>query len=270
MVAGIDEELLKAIKQGTASAVQQRLNEMEQQKIDINATDQYGKTILYEVAQISSPEKIKLLLDHGANPKIATSQGSTPLHASTNTLINDSTSHDNAAEIALLLIQKGADVNAQDNNYGNSALHIAVNKGNLAVVKLLLERGANPELPNKRDLTPLALANSNTALSKKNNLAIREALENAIKNFKKDESESEATPTIAPVNRDDESSKTTTEISNDELLTEFKISPEKQLEKPITTTNQQSWFSVATRPAVAGAALLGLTGLVLYRYFSRK
>lgn len=60
-------------------------------------------------------------------------------------------------EMAKLLLQRGASVNAID-NAGSSPLHIAAEIGDIANVTTLLEHGANPNLHNKGGYTPLHLA----------------------------------------------------------------------------------------------------------------
>lgn len=55
------------------------------------------------------------------------------------------------------VIKSGVDINFGDHN-GNTPLHIAVATNNLEVAKLLLEKGANLEIKNKNNLTPLSLA----------------------------------------------------------------------------------------------------------------
>lgn len=44
------------------------------------------------------------------------------------------------------------------NQQGETPLHIAIECGNLSVARRLLEAGADPDVPNARDCTPLALA----------------------------------------------------------------------------------------------------------------
>jgi len=56
-----------------------------------------------------------------------------PLHVATD---------GNHTEIAILLLDKGADVNAQDND-GETPLHIASFKGYIEIAELLLDRGAD-------------------------------------------------------------------------------------------------------------------------------
>lgn len=54
------------------------------------------------------------------------------------------------------LLAAAADVNVQD-RFGNSALHYVVRMGNPAVLQMLLEKGANPNVRNGQGLTPLDL-----------------------------------------------------------------------------------------------------------------
>jgi hypothetical protein len=51
-------------------------------------------------------------------------------------------------------------INIQD-GYGNTPLHIAASKGNLDIVQLLLNYGANKYIPNKNGDYPAAVARGN-------------------------------------------------------------------------------------------------------------
>ncbi|KAJ7636552.1 ankyrin repeat-containing domain protein, partial [Roridomyces roridus] len=62
--------------------------------------------------------------------------GNTPLHLA---LANGH------ADVAMLLIEKGADINVKDDD-GSTPLHVALAKGHADVAKLLIERGANISL----------------------------------------------------------------------------------------------------------------------------
>ena len=61
----------------------------------------------------------------------------------------------NCYEVCELLIEKGADVNAQDEKLGNTALLLATLSGRFKIAKLLIEKGADVNAKNKAGLTPL-------------------------------------------------------------------------------------------------------------------
>lgn len=79
-----------------------------------------------------SIEKVKWLLDNGANPDIQDSRGSTVLFECGYKL-----------GLAKVLIENGANVNIKDKQ-GKTALMYAVRSDNVSFVKFLLENGANP------------------------------------------------------------------------------------------------------------------------------
>lgn len=64
----------------------------------------------------------------------------------------------NQKESLLALLKSGADINAVDNEFGNTALHHAIEQGSLSFTRILLEKGADVSLQNKDGNTPLDLA----------------------------------------------------------------------------------------------------------------
>ncbi|MBN8828950.1 MAG: ankyrin repeat domain-containing protein [Sphingobacteriia bacterium] len=60
-------------------------------------------------------------------------------------------------KVIKLLLDKGADINIQDDS-GNTALHIAVYENNPGIMKFLLDRGANPYISNSDSAAPIHLA----------------------------------------------------------------------------------------------------------------
>jgi len=97
---------------------------------------------------------IKLHLDNGADANsVQAASGNSPLHWALNTL--------NKATVVRLLLDHGADVNAQD-KLGLTALHTAVNVDSAgvlvdseAIARLLLERGSDPLTQDELKRNPL-------------------------------------------------------------------------------------------------------------------
>lgn len=89
-------------------------------------------TPLYYAVQMNEFDKVKILLEHGANPNESYTYNDQLIY----TAINN-----NNANITKLLIEHGVNINCI--NYMNgSPLHLAVSKNDLNLVKLLLENKA--------------------------------------------------------------------------------------------------------------------------------
>jgi ankyrin repeat protein len=97
-----------------------------------------GETPLHLAVGNCFPEVCAVLLNHGANPNARRAQAITPLM--------DAVGYDavNTAMCALL-IEHGAALDAVD-LLGHTALNSAIAMGCMAVARLLLERGADPNL----------------------------------------------------------------------------------------------------------------------------
>ena len=61
---------------------------------------------------------------------------------------------DRHTDIAFALIEKGANLDIQD-NHGNTYLHKAIHSGSPRIALALIEKGANLNIKNKGDITPL-------------------------------------------------------------------------------------------------------------------
>lgn len=128
---------------------------------EVDAQDVLGATALHQSAGIHE-HVLKLLLERGANPNLATGMGETPLHGAVNA---------NNLQIVKILIGAGSNLTAQDNDqatalfrsvdkgfYGISvelincgadlnvrsanALQEALSKGQMDLAKLMIEKGA--------------------------------------------------------------------------------------------------------------------------------
>ncbi len=111
---------------------------------------------------------MRLLLEKGADPKLATRSGINPVMAAAGlgTKEEDTTGRfkteaDIIASIGPCL-KAGADVNAVDSR-GDTALHGAASKGYDQVIKYLAEHGANLDLKDKQGKTALDAAIGNAS-----------------------------------------------------------------------------------------------------------
>jgi ankyrin repeat protein len=95
---------------------------------------------LLEAVQDNEIEKVKDLIDRGANVNAKTEFGETPLHLA------------QSKEMAEFLILKGADLHAKDNDFGMTPLFNAPKE----IFELLISKGADVNVRSKKGLTPLA------------------------------------------------------------------------------------------------------------------
>lgn len=129
----LNEKLLTAIQDGDAM----RSRTLLAGGADPNAVDSDGITALMIAATYGNPECVELLLSRGANANARSKQGLTPLMLA----VGD-------ARKVRLLLAKGAEVNAKSEQ-GHTALSIAVARaGAREVVRILLDHGANVRVMN--------------------------------------------------------------------------------------------------------------------------
>ena len=126
-----------------------------------------GATPLMRAAKSGDIELVRVLLSAGADPKLTLPNGTTALmlaaglgwrNGSPLAPSYDQGSDAEAVETLELLLSLGLDLKAA-NQAGDTALHAAVGgRGSEAIVKFLLERGADPLAANGRQQTPLSIA----------------------------------------------------------------------------------------------------------------
>ena len=146
---------------------------------DVDAQDKQNRTPLHFASYHGRPEISRLLLDYGANPQAENIQGRSPLHEVSKGKCRKSCSGQlcyhprsqfhpkQALIVALLLLERGADVNALDKDHATPS-HLASSLGVLEVARLLLDHGATANVENIHGQTPLHLVSQGELFSDEN------------------------------------------------------------------------------------------------------
>jgi ankyrin repeat protein len=124
---------------------------------DLSWVNLIGQTPFLRAAMSGDTTTMKLLLEHSADPKIATEEGTTPLMAAAGidwVVQQTYTESDEAILNAVkMCLELGADVN-HTNSMGLAAIHGAANRGSDNVIQFLAEKGAKLDLKDKEGRTP--------------------------------------------------------------------------------------------------------------------
>ncbi|KAF6788771.1 ankyrin repeat protein [Colletotrichum sojae] len=122
--------------------------------LDIEARDARGRTALWYSASCMTLDTLQMLLDHGANPEAKDNNGQTMLFTAAGT--------DRPEVVRHLLTQAALDRNIPDiearDTKGNTALWHNASRGNLGMLQILLEYGADSETKNDAGQTILFAA----------------------------------------------------------------------------------------------------------------
>ncbi len=120
-----------------------------------------GQTSFVRAALSGDIEVMRLLLEAGANPNIATTQGTTALMAASgiNWIPGQTWSHSEAdyVEAVKLCLDRGADVNAK-NSLGLTAMHGAANRGWESIIQILADHGSMLDPKDNEGRTPMTYA----------------------------------------------------------------------------------------------------------------
>lgn len=112
----------------------------------------YGENLICPACENENPKVLIYLLEKGLDINHISKNGSSPLCTS---LINS------FSKQIKTLIEMGANVNFRNKNYGDTPLKLAVLKADLwgnSFVQILLEKGADPEISDDYDMTPVMYA----------------------------------------------------------------------------------------------------------------
>jgi ankyrin repeat protein len=154
---------------------------MQRQHTIGDSTLAAGATPLMRAAKSGDIAIVTLLLDAGADPTAVLANGNNALMFASGLGWRDGSpaapSYDQgppeeAVATIELLLARGLDVNAANNN-GDTALHAAVSgRASPGIVRVLVARGARVDAQNKRGQTPLTLAKNRANRDMKEILAI--------------------------------------------------------------------------------------------------
>jgi uncharacterized protein len=148
------------------------------QKVDVNEPGKDGTPALHWIVRVDDLDTARLLIQAGANAKLADRYGVTPLYlacsngnaAMIQLLLDagaDPNSADPTGETSLMtaakvgdvdsvkvLVDRGAKVDAADPAFQQTALMVAVRENHPDVVRLLVQRGANVNAKTRTGETP--------------------------------------------------------------------------------------------------------------------
>ena len=127
-----------------------------------NLLNRLGSTPFLLAAKADDVPLMRVLLECGADARMATNNGTTPLMAAAGVGIwapgENPGTHEEALAAVKLAFEAGGDVNAIDKE-GETALHGAVYRGGaIPVIQFLIDKGSRLDVVNKKGWTPLTAA----------------------------------------------------------------------------------------------------------------
>jgi ankyrin repeat protein len=120
---------------------------------DANTRNYENTTALHDACYHEGVEVVRVLLNHGANVEAKDCQGQSPFHR----LVRANrwtASNGLAVQVAHLLLNNNADVNAEDEDHV-TLLHLACTYKKLDLALVLMDHGAIVDVQNKQGRTPL-------------------------------------------------------------------------------------------------------------------
>ncbi|KAL8648042.1 MAG: hypothetical protein Q9226_006166 [Calogaya cf. arnoldii] len=125
------------------------IHELLDRGVDVDIKDDHGRAPLICAVQSGNTRAIRVLLDRGAGVNLFYRDKGTPLFVAVQEAAT--------TEVIQTLLEYGADINAQSDDE-STALSTAVHFCNADALEIPLGNGADPEIPDDLDMTPLAYA----------------------------------------------------------------------------------------------------------------
>jgi ankyrin repeat protein len=156
-----DRGLAQAIEAGDETAARHWLDHGANP--EYRGADPFGSPLLLRALLDGKPRLVRLLLERGADPSARDRRG-TPVLVSASAMAQGQRARAVTAAIAELFrdSRRAPDpdrcLDRADIGDDRSALHAAASVGNLELVRLLIQRGADPNLANRFGETPLFFA----------------------------------------------------------------------------------------------------------------
>jgi ankyrin repeat protein len=140
------EKIFEALYKGDS----QQILKLIREGINIEVTDRGGRSPLINAVLQKNVEIVKILINNGADINLQDKDGRSALHFAAQEYMVD---------ISRILLDKNAEVDIKDHD-GNTPLSDAVfwSRGRGELIKLLLSYGADKNLKNNHNVSPLELA----------------------------------------------------------------------------------------------------------------
>jgi ankyrin repeat protein len=120
---------------------------------EVNRRDVVNQTPLHLAIRWGLLKLAGILLEHGADANVENHNGETPLHILSANQIND---EGDIVNLVPILLKRGAEVNRRDVD-NEISLHLAIGRHRFKLAKFLLENGADANVENNNDKTPLRM-----------------------------------------------------------------------------------------------------------------
>jgi ankyrin repeat protein len=147
----------KIFKKITTEVVQlirsNNIEKLKQTILSFNTIDKDKRNLLHHAILSNNIEIVNWLIENNIDINCKDKNGWTPLHFAI---------QNHNIELVNILLKNNSIIIDNPDNYGNTPLWRAVyeSKGRSEIIELLLSKGANPDLKNYYDISPIDLAKS--------------------------------------------------------------------------------------------------------------